>query len=96
MAVMLRGGPRSRAEQFGPKKKPLVRLINLGTPPLDVDEHGAVEGLVSFDAAEVDQPHLVVKVRFLQHALPQKFQVPWGMEYNRTRTPILNQTIHNA
>ena len=46
-----------------------VRLTNLGTPPLDVDEHGAVEGLVSFDAAEVDQPHLVVKVRFLQHAL---------------------------
>jgi hypothetical protein len=50
----------------------------------------------SFDAAEVDQPHLVVKVRFLQHALLQKFQAPWGMEYNRTRTPILNQTIHNA
>jgi hypothetical protein len=24
---------------------------------------------VSFDAAEVDQPHLVVKVRFLKHAL---------------------------
>jgi hypothetical protein len=50
----------------------------------------------SFDAAEVDQPHLVVKVRFFQHALLQKFQLPWGMEYNRTRTPILNQTIHNA
>ena len=46
-----------------------VRLINLGTPPLHVDEHGAVEGLVSFDAAEVDQRHIVVKVRFLKHAL---------------------------